>query len=152
MIGAQARAEAKIAPSVHPMIDYLNARHDGRVYAGDPNNWGNTFRVGYVPVYKYLANFDVDEVGFDLRTASLMSQPEANFDEGNPSDYPMFGIRYLLLPRGRRPFVPASLTMASGNYTLWTVERSGYLSIVQISGLEYQNRGTMGHSFPQFLP
>ena len=82
-------------------------RGGGRVYAGMPSNWGADFTVGAVPVFKYLESRDVDEVGYTLRTASLMTDPEYFFDENDPSDYQLFGIHYLILPSGYRPPVPA---------------------------------------------
>ena len=62
-----------------------------------PTNWGSDFTVGAVPVFKYLENEDVDEVGYTLRTASLMTDPEYHFDESNPGDYPLFGIGYIII-------------------------------------------------------
>ncbi len=53
-------------------------------YAGMPSNWGSDFTVGAVPVFKYLESRDVDEVGYTLRTASLMTDPEYFFDEDGP--------------------------------------------------------------------
>ena len=70
----------------------------GRVYAGQPTNWGDDFTVGDVPVFKYLESKDIDEVGYTLRTASLMTDPEYYFDDTNPGDYPLFGIGYILTP------------------------------------------------------
>ena len=70
----------------------------GRVYAGQPTNWGQDFLVGDVPVFKYLESKDIDEVGYTLRTASLMTDPEYYFDDTNPGDYPLFGIGYILTP------------------------------------------------------
>jgi hypothetical protein len=69
-----------------------------------PSNWGQDFTVGSVPVFKYLESRDVDEVGYTLRTASLMTGPEYYFDDRDASDYRLFGIRYLILPpaTGRR--------------------------------------------------
>jgi hypothetical protein len=54
--------------------------------------------VGGVPVFKYLESSDVDEVGYTLRTASPMTDPEYYFDEISPRDYILFGVRYLILP------------------------------------------------------
>ena len=61
---------------------------------------GARFTVGQVPVFKYLESRDVDEVGYTLRTASLMTDPESFFDERNPSDYAIFGIRWPDPPGG----------------------------------------------------
>ena len=54
--------------------------------------------VGDVPVFKYLESKDIDEVGYTLRTASLMTDPEYYFDDTNPGDYPLFGIGYIITP------------------------------------------------------
>ena len=70
----------------------------GRTYAGMPSNWGQDFTVGTVPVFKYLESRDVDEVGYTLRTASLMTDPEFYFDDRRPSDYRLFGIHYSSSP------------------------------------------------------
>ena len=69
-------------------------------------------RSGQVPVFKFLESRDVDEVGYTLRTASLMTNPEANFDERDPSDYRLFGIRYVIGPAGEDSPVPAHLAYA----------------------------------------
>ncbi len=90
---------------------------DGRVYAGLRGNWGATTanRVGYVPMYAWLADHDVDQVGFDFRTLnSLSTDIEATFDEKSLAQYQMLGIRYLLLPAGHAPPVPATLIASAG--------------------------------------
>jgi len=46
-----------------------------------------------VPAWQYFDSLDIDEVGYTLRTASLMTQPEDHFDPVNPGDYALFGIR-----------------------------------------------------------
>ena len=91
------------------------AHPHGRVYAGQPTNWGNDFTVGDVPVFKYLESKDIDEVGYTLRTASLMTDPEYYFDDTNPGDYPLFGIGYILTPDGPwQPPVPADQVRCAG--------------------------------------
>ena len=92
---------------IAPLLDRVRAAGDGRVYAGLPDNWGARFLVGQVPVFKYLESQDVDQVGYTLRTASLMTDPEYHFDQSVPGDYALFGVRYLLLPTGATPPVPA---------------------------------------------
>jgi hypothetical protein len=74
-----------------------------------------------VPVFKYLESRDVDEVGYTLRTASLMTDPEYYFDERNPGDYQLFGIHYLIIPTGSRPPVAARFELRAGPYSLWTL-------------------------------
>ena len=40
-----------------------------------------------------------------------MTNPEYFFDDRDPSDYRLFGIRYLILPAGGQPPVRAGLAM-----------------------------------------
>jgi hypothetical protein len=109
-----------------------------------PSNWGQRFTVGAVPVFKYLESRDVDEVGYTLRTASLMTNPESFFDDRDPSDYRLFAIRYLILPAGDHPAVPARLTLRSGPYQLWTTDSGGYVQAGQIVGEIPANRTNLG--------
>ena len=75
-----------------------------------------------------------------------MLGPEAEFDEDNPADYSLFGVRYLLLPTGMPPAVPAQKVMANGPYSLWQINDDGYVELVSVTGtlvaepLEYRQR------------
>ena len=124
-IEAQRHADNTQGTELDRLITVINRDGDGRTYAGMPSNWGQDFTVGAVPVFKYLESRDVDEVGYTLRTASLMTDPEYYFDERNPSDYRLFGINYLILPTGSRPPVPARLELRAGPYSLWTLPGAG---------------------------
>ena len=73
-----------------------------------PSIWGQEFTVGYVPVYKYIESQDIDEVAYTVPSLSLMLDPEIEFDEDDPADYALFGVRYMLLPTGMAPPVPAA--------------------------------------------
>lgn len=103
----------------------------GRVYAGLRSNWGEEYTVGLVPMYAWLADHDVDEVGFTFRTLnSLSTDVEATFDERNLAQYEMLGIRYLILPVGHRPPVPARLIASAGGSKLYRVDTTGYFQVV----------------------
>jgi hypothetical protein len=85
-------------------------------------------------MYAWLADHDVDQVGFAFRTLnSLSTDIEASFDERNLAQYEMLGIRYLLLPAGRRPSVPATLIASAGGSRLYRVATSGYFQVVDRS-------------------
>ena len=120
-IAAQRRADATEGADVDRLVTVIERDGGGRTYAGMPSNWGQNFTVGAVPVFKYLESRDVDEVGYTLRTASLMTDPEYFFDDRDPSDYRLFGIRYLIIPTDSRPPVRARLELRAGRYSLWTV-------------------------------
>jgi hypothetical protein len=115
------------------------------------SGWGSRFLVGQVPVFKYLESRDVDEVGYTLRTASLMTIPEANFDDRDASDYRLFGIRYVLCPAGEKPPVPAQLAMRSGRYWLWTIGDTGYIQAGRIVGQISANRTNVGSASKPLL-
>lgn len=152
LIHTQASAEAGSA-DLDAVLARVAADPVGRVYAGAPGTWGDQFRLGFVPVYKYLEQRDVDEIGYTLRTAALLSEPEDHFDEHDPEDYVLFGIHYLILPTGKAPPVPADLVMVSGGYTLWGVPGAGYLSVADAVGTMATNRRTVGtDSVPVLTP
>jgi hypothetical protein len=143
-IAAQRRADSTEGADLDHLIAMIERDGGGRTYAGMPSNWGQDFTVGSVPVFKYLESRDIDEVGYTLRTASLMTGPEYYFDDRDPSDYRLFGIRYLILPARDRPPVPARLTMRSGPYWLWTINGGGYVQAGQIVGEISANRTNVG--------
>lgn len=143
-IAFQANADTAQAPQVDRLLAYVQAHPRGRVYAGAPTNWGQYFTVGYVPVFKYLESKDVDEVGYTLRTASLMTDPEYYFDESNPGDYPLFGIGYIITPSTMKAPVPADKVGCSGNYCLWTLPNPGYIHVYDTTGTLTATRADVG--------
>jgi Gpi18-like mannosyltransferase len=131
LIRAQQAADATDGRDLDRLVAIVHSRGGGRVYAGLRANWGRDFKAGYVPAYAWLANRDVDAIGFTFRTiASLSTDVEAAFDETNPAQYEMFNIRYVILPSDRPPSVPAKLVARSGRYTLHEVRTSGYFQLV----------------------
>jgi hypothetical protein len=143
-VSLQAGSDAQQDPEINQLLAYVAAHPRGRVYAGAPSNWGADFTVGEVPVFKYLESKDVDEVGYTLRTASLMTDPEYYFDEANPGDYPLFGIGYMVLPEGRQPPVPARHVGCSGPYCLWALPDSGYVHVYDTTGVLQATRADVG--------
>ena len=143
-IAAQRRSDATEGAELDRLVAVIQRDGGGRTYAGMPSNWGEAFTVGLVPVFQYLESSDVDEVGYTLRTASLMTDPEYYFNERDPSDYRLFGIRYLILPVGQQPPVPARLAMRSGPYSLWTIDGDGYIQAGRIVGEISANRTNVG--------
>jgi Bacterial membrane protein YfhO len=131
---------------IAPLIAYIKHHGDGRTYAGLSDNWGQSFTVGLVPVYKYLESEDVDQVTYLVPTLSLMLDPETNFDEDNPADYALFGIRYLLLPSGTGSPVPAQRIMAAGPYSLWQISSNGYVDPIEVTGTLSADRADVGSS------
>lgn len=150
-ISDQSTTYAAQADQVGTLVTYMRVHGGGRVYAGMPSNWGENFTVGYVPVFKYIESLDVDEVGYTLRTASLMTDPEYAFDQANAGDYPLFGIHYLILPQGMPSPVPARLVTSAGGYSLWVLPNSGYVRVVDTVASISANRSTVGDQSVKYL-
>ena len=143
-IGLQAEADAQQEPQLDRLLAYVRAHPKGRVYAGAPTNWGQDFLVGAVPVFKYLESKDIDEVGYTLRTASLMTDPEYFFDETNPGDYPLFGIGYIITPVDMAAPVSADKVGCAGDYCLWALPDTGYIHIYDTTGVLTATRADVG--------
>jgi hypothetical protein len=134
------------------LLDQVAALGGGRVFAGSTATWGKQYAIGYVPVYAVLGDRDIDGVGFTLRIASLMTDPEVRFDERNPAQYDLFNIRYLILPADRPPPVRATLLASQGRHRLWQVDTSGYLEVVDASGPPIvADRSSVGRQSAPFL-
>jgi Gpi18-like mannosyltransferase len=141
LIRVQRASDATDGRKLDRLVAMVKARGDGRVYAGLRANWGRDFKAGYTPVYAWLADRDVDAIGFTFRTiASLSTDVEAAFDETNPSQYEMFNVRYLILPAERKPSVLARLLAGSGRYRLWEVKTTGYFQVVHLARAVPANR------------
>lgn len=102
---------------------------DGRVYAGFRWNWGNEYKVGFVPAYAELLNHNA--VGYvDRGVLALGEDGSTRFDETMASQYDLFNIRYVIAPMEKQLVVPAKLLEQSGRHVLWEVETSGFLQVV----------------------
>ncbi len=140
LIQEQQAADAAQGPALDRLVAVVK-RGSGRVYAGLRSNWGEQYRIGYVPVYAWLADRDVDAVGFTFRAInSLSTDVEAAFDETNPAQYQALGIRYLLLPASHQPPVPAKLIASAGGSRLYRMKTSGYFQVVDRSAAIAANR------------
>ena len=150
-MGYQHAADTAESPELNTLLGYIRHHPDGRAYAGTPYNWGARFTIGFVPVFRYLASQDVDAIGFSLRTASLMSQPELHFDGSNLGDYALFGIRYLILPVWERPFAGAVPVLRAGQFRLLRLPGNSYIRVVDTVGSVTANRADIGSRTASYL-
>jgi Gpi18-like mannosyltransferase len=141
LIRSQQGYDATAGRDVDRLIDIVEKRHDGRVYAGLRANWGPQYRVGSVPVQAWLADRGIDAIGLVFRTiTSLSTDIEVAFDENNPAQYQMLNIRYVLVPSDRKPTVPAKLLASAGSNRLYEVHTSGYFQLVDRAASVSANR------------
>ena len=62
-------------------------------------NWGENYRIGSVPAYAELENYDADAIGYPFRTIqSLSTDVDASFDESVLAQYQILNIKYMILP------------------------------------------------------
>jgi hypothetical protein len=140
-IRGQHNAELTDGADLDRLLSRLGDLPPGRVYAGMLANWGGQYRIGQVPVCTVLLNKDIDGIGFALRESTLNADVEAFFDETNPFQYQMLGIRYLVLPSGHTPPVAATLIDRQGRHTLWSVNGAGgYLQVADTAGTISEDR------------
>jgi len=143
-MSAQQAADSSDGRNLDSLIAIVKTNGDGRTYAGLRANWGKQYRVGFVPVYAWMANRKVDGVGFTFRTVtSLSNDIEAAFDENNPAQYQMLNVRYIILPSERTPTVPAQLIARSGRHSLYQVSTSGYFQVVDRAGTIITDRANI---------
>jgi hypothetical protein len=152
-VSYQTSQDAVAGAQLNVIISRIQALGGGRTYAGldQPGNWGLSFSVGNTPVFKYLASKEIPELGYTLRTASLMSNAEAYFDESDPADYSLFAVRYIILPSGDTPPVPAHRILRSGPYSLWSVNSAGYVQVIDTITPLIENRADIGAQSSSFV-
>jgi hypothetical protein len=131
LIKSQQGYDATEGRDIDRLIDVVQKRHDGRVYTGLRANWGHQYKVGSIPVHSWVADRQVDGIGFVFRTiTSLSTDVEVAFDETGPAQYEMLNIRYVIMPSDRTPAVPAKLIMEAGRHRLYEVPTTGYFQVV----------------------
>jgi hypothetical protein len=150
-INYQRGAEATEASAINPIIDYIRSHGGGRTYAGSPSDYGTTFQVGSVQVFKYIEGQDLDEVGYTLRTAGLMDGAEFYFDDYYAGDYALFGIRYLILPYKTNPPRGALPVMEKGPYRLFVMPANSYMRVVDTIGSMTEDRRDIGTASQTYL-
>lgn len=121
---------AEEAPAFRALIEQAEATGPGRFYSGVSTNWGRWARLGHAALYLVLLDADADAIGFTLHTTSISSDFEYEFDPSDPAHYELLGVRYLILPSGREPEVPATPLDERPGYVLWEIEGNGYLDVV----------------------
>jgi Gpi18-like mannosyltransferase len=115
----------------------------GRIFAGlraDP--WANEYRIGNVQAFAELENYDADAIGYPYRTVqSLSTDVDASFGEYNPAQYEILNIKYMILPEGHQPPVPATFVDSAGRHRLYEVNSdSGYFQVIDVMGAIAENR------------
>lgn len=143
-IEEQAVADRTSGADAAALVEMAQRRGQGRFYAGMRANWGTRYEIGEVPMYIFLLNRGVEGVGFVRPTWSLSSPSEYRFTDTNPAHFDLFDVRWMLLPAGREPPVPAERVAERGHHVLWEVSRDGYMDVVDILPAIEADRTNLG--------
>jgi hypothetical protein len=110
-----------------PILERLRTEPPGRVYAGRRGDWGESYRLGDVPVYQLLSALAIPDVG----NAPFSWAPTTDFqmDGGEPS-LGLFDARYVVADRPELAPPRGELLFVSGRHRLWRVAAEGPFSIV----------------------
>jgi hypothetical protein len=180
-ISTQVQADSFYSQFLMPMVNKMKKLGGGRLYAGtqeltsvnyatcynandipDPklSQENQSTAIAYVgtldlPVYKWIEQYNIPEVGYTMRTAALMSNPEQNFDQCNPGDYSMFGVRYIILSPSTLAInalpVHAKLIMQNTYYSLYEIPSNSYVQVVNTQGTIDENRTDIGAQSLSFI-
>lgn len=150
-IALQRNVDTTQGADLSALLDIAADRGGGRIYAGLPSNYGYHFFVGGVQVYNYMENTKANAMGLTLRTFSLMTDPEAWFDQYNLGDYKAFGVHYILTPSTMLAPVPAKLLKTEGPYSLWSVGSGGIFQVVDTTTPISSNASDLGSTTKDFL-
>src|SRR6185312_1343519 len=118
-------------PDLDALTNTLHSLPPGRVYAGFAGGWGNSYRVGSVPMYSVLQNAGFDMVGYLYHSLSMNSDEQAWFNDQLEYEYNLFNVRYVVAPVGH-PFPSFVKPIGTfGSNELYQVNTTGYFDLVQ---------------------
>ncbi len=118
---------------------YVSSAGGGRAYV-EP-----TLLLGPMAAFEYMQGLQLDQVGAVQYARSLMTYVAPQFNSGRFQEYPLFGVRYLVLSSKQNPpkAVPAARVMEAGPYAVWRVAGTGYVDLFSPAGTVAENRTTV---------
>ena len=125
----QTRVQQAQGVDFRTLVAQAQALGGGRLYAGNPADFGDAFKLGFVPANVQLLNLDAPALGFGLRVPALAMDAEALFNSSVVAQYDLFNIRYVIAPAATRMPPAARLIGRRGGMLLWQFPTSGYLEL-----------------------
>lgn len=132
LIARQLGAEHEAIPSLRELLAQIEPG-EGRTFAGYYAS-PQSLHIGEASMAIVIAQRQIDQVGFALRTTSLMSDIEPRFNGAEQRFYEMFGVRFLIIDARLKPAIPATLVATSGPYSLYEIATAGYVSVMDLIG------------------
>jgi len=141
----QLRLQEADIQQLSPLMRYISEHPHGRVFAGSFQDFGLHVLVGNTPMYQYLANREIPEIGYQLRTASLLGPAEWHLDCESLSNYEAFGIGYVITTDRAYTGSVGRLILKSGQYYLLQIPQSNLASMGHVVSAEPATRLNIGH-------
>ncbi|MBI3939770.1 MAG: YfhO family protein, partial [Acidobacteria bacterium] len=119
------------ANALNQVVAQVKGRY-GRAYAGLAAGWGGQFRVGWVPIYSFLAENHVPAVAFLYHAMALTGDIMVRFNEFHAPHYRLFNITSVIAPPNQS--LPPFLTPLNqaGRFRLLSAPASGYFDLVSV--------------------
>ena len=149
-IPQQIRAEQSDGADFAALVDRSRTLGPGRVFS-ELRSAHPRYLIGSVPAFAALLNLQADSVGFTRPTWSLASGAEARFDIAEPSAPSLFGVRYVIYPRGLTPPRGAVRIASAGRHILYQIPHVSYVSLVDTIASIAVTRGNIGSQMTSFL-
>jgi hypothetical protein len=111
----------------------LRALPPGRTHAGLQANWGGELRIADLRFYNLLTFHRIESTSPPFWSVSLNADLMWHFDDHNPVHYELFGVKYLVAPRGwaAPDFVrPLRITP---RYVLYEAPARGYAGFAAVT-------------------
>lgn len=139
-IEGEAVADLIAEPAIQAMLERISegtGRAVAGYFVGSESIRIDEATIAQATMAMVIAQRGVDQVGFALRTTSMMSDVEPRFGFNNPASYDLFGVKYLIMKAdlarsGSR--VPATLVGFYGKFALFEVPGDGYVGIYDLVG------------------
>ena len=111
----------------------LRALPPGRTHAGLRANWGGGLRVADLRFFDLLTFHRIVSVSPPYSSVSLNADLVWHFDDHNPAHYDLFGVKYLVAPRGwaAPPFVRP--LRETPRYVLHEVPTGGFTELAAVT-------------------
>jgi hypothetical protein len=119
---------AQEAADLEDVRQFLEQQPPGRVYAGLAANWGAGYTVGSSPMYGILSLDGFDMLGRLYHALSPVGDVQVLFNDSDPTQYDLFGVRYIVAPAGQAVPPFARLIATFGRHHIYEVPGTGYFA------------------------
>jgi hypothetical protein len=151
-VAQQRTAERGDGADFRALVAKAESLGPGRIFAGQGASWGHGYLVGFVPLDIELLYSLTDSIGFNRPTWSLSSSVLHYFESGNPDEYRLFDVHYVIEAADAEPLVPSTKVMVRGRFALYRLpDPNGYFEVVDAISPVTADRTNLGVRMQGFV-